>query len=86
MVDFLHPDIQKAFQRFIFIAQLNDPYGQQQRFHSYNHNNNLMVPNQSPVHHHTLPYPDQQTVRYSTICRQGRIPPSHSYQGPSPVR
>jgi hypothetical protein len=74
--------------------QLNngyDPYHQQQQQHHNHHNGNninnnmIMIPaTQSPTNS------DRQAVRYSTICRQGRIAPTmthgHGGQGPSPVR
>ena len=49
-------------------------------------NNMMMIPAaQSPTNS------DRQAVRYSTICRQGRIAPTMTHQhgqgqGPSPVR
>jgi hypothetical protein len=56
----------------------------QQQHHQYNGNNGnlIMMPQaQSPTNS------DRQAVRYSTICRQGRIAPTHQHgQGPSPVR
>ena len=68
--------------------QQQQQHRQQHLHHNGNNinNNNMMVnpPSQSPTNS------DRQAVRYSTICRQGRMAPSHqhgmSQQGPSPVR
>ena len=67
-----------------YLHQHQQQQQQQQFMHNSNSiNNNMMMNSQSQSPTNS----DRQAVRYSTICRQGRMAPSHGQQqGPSPVR